>query len=57
MKKFIDAYKQYKTMKQWGYYRLCWIPINNGEGLWSVMELFDDELHRIDKKKVEIVKG
>ena len=54
MYSFIDAYNQYKTMNQYSDYRLCWIPMKNGKGLWSVIEFFDDELHLIDKRKVEI---
>ena len=58
MKKFLERYKDYKRMKAsvfGDYYRLCWIPMKNGNGLWSVIEFFDDELPKLDKNKCEVV--
>ena len=54
MEKFIESFKHFKKIKFMGDYRLCWIPMKNGNGLWSVIELFDEELPKIDKNKVEI---
>lgn len=54
MEKFIEAYRHFKNIKSIGYYRFCWIPMSNGNGLWSCIEFFDDELEKIDKCKCEI---
>jgi hypothetical protein len=56
MEKFIQAYRMYKSLKAIGSYRLCWIPISNeGNGIYTVIEFFDDEISHIDNKKVEII--
>ena len=58
MKKFIERYEDFRRMKNDGFgkfYRFCWIPFKDDGGLWSVVELFDDELHRLDKNKIEVV--
>ena len=54
MKKLIEAYRHFKNIKSIGDYRFCWIPMSNGNGLWSCIEFFDDELEKIDKCKCEI---
>ena len=54
MKKFIEAYRHFINIKSIGDYRFCWIPMSNGNGLWSCIEFFDDELEKIDKCKCEI---
>lgn len=56
MNKFIFKYRNYLHMQKYGFYRLCWIPINNsGNGIYSVIELFDYELPLIDKNIIEII--
>lgn len=52
MKKFSETIKHFLAIRQYGYYRLCWIPRAN---IYSVIEFFDDELHKIDPKKVELL--
>ncbi|MBN4061696.1 hypothetical protein JYU20_00680 [Bacteroidales bacterium AH-315-I05] len=56
MKKFIEVFRRFRAIKPYGDYRLCWLPMyDNGEGIYSVMEFFDEELPKIDKKKIEIL--
>lgn len=57
MEKFKEAVFRWKQMKGLGDYRLCWVPFHdgNGRGLYSVIEFFGEELHRIDKNKIQIV--
>jgi hypothetical protein len=56
MNNFTGAYKNYKSLKNIGSYRLCWIPLNDiGLGIYSVIEFFDEEISKIDKNKCEII--
>jgi hypothetical protein len=58
METFIEAYRHFKAMRSIIFgqsYRFCWIPINNGNGLWQTIEFFDDEIAKIDINKVQIV--
>ena len=56
MEKFIEAYRRYNSLKEIGHYKFCWIPISNeGNGIYTVIEFFDDEISHIDNKKVEII--
>ncbi len=56
MKKFITAYKRFLALKQIGEYRLCWIQLDEkGNGIYSVIEFFDDELSKIDKNKIDLI--
>ena len=57
MEKFTEAYKHYLEMKPLGDYRFCWIPINDkGNGYYSVIEFYDDELIKLDPKKIQVIK-
>lgn len=56
MDNFILKYLIYTQMKKYGKYRFCWIPFdNNGNGLYSVIELFDYEIKKLDPKKIQII--
>lgn len=56
MKKFINNYKHFRNIQALGDYRLCWIPMDNkGNGMYSVIEFFDEELDKIDSRKVELL--
>jgi predicted Mrr-cat superfamily restriction endonuclease len=48
--KAVDMYLSLSTYSQ--YYRLCWIPDVNR---FSIIEFFDDELDKIDPKKIEVL--
>lgn len=54
MKKFSEEIKRFIKLKKFSdQYRLCWIP---SIMQYSIIELFDNELHLIDKNKIEIIK-
>jgi hypothetical protein len=58
METFIQAYRHFKTMRSSIFgksYRFCWIQLNNGNGVYSTIEFFDDEIAKIDINKVQIV--
>ncbi len=56
MHKFIKAYKDYIKVKQYGDYRFCWIPIDEkGNGIYSTIEFFDEEIEKIDIEKCELL--
>lgn len=59
MKNFLYRFRLYKTMKSsiiGEYYRFCWIPFNAiGGGVYTVIEFQEEELHKIDKNKCEIL--
>lgn len=57
MGNFIKAFRHFKDLRKYSHsYRLCWIPYgDNGIGIWSVIEIFDEELNKIDPIKCEIV--
>ncbi len=57
MENFIKAYDRFMRSKPFGCYRFCWIHIDakKGTGIYSVLEIFDEELASLDCKKCEII--
>lgn len=58
MNNFITIFRQYESFKESGFldYRICWFPLGkDGNGLWELIQFFDDEIEKIDPNKCEIV--
>jgi hypothetical protein len=55
MEKFIECFRTLRKLKGIGSYRLCWLPFSDGNGMYSVIEFFDEELPFLDPGKVIII--
>jgi len=57
MKTFLARYRNFKELRKYfPSYRFCWFPLDEkGNGIYSCIEFFDEELDKIDPNKVEII--